>query len=326
MLAYVHQNTDYTLKEMTTPKAGRLEVIVEIKYAGLNRRDLYIGARRGENPEALTLGSDGAGMIHEIGQDVKGFSVGDEVLINPAINWFEQSIAPPENFDILGMPDNGTFTKYLVISIEQIEKKPTYLNLKEASVVALSGLTGYRALVTKGQVKSGDTVFIPGGSGGVSTFLIQLAKAKGARVIVTSRSSEKRKKARDLGANLVLDTEANWLEELREETIDLVIDSVGGEVFQRALKIVKKGGRVVVFGATTADTIQFNLREFFYGQYELIGSTMGNRDELRALLKFMEINEIKPVIDKVYPLKEAESAFRALEASEQFGKIVLKIN
>lgn len=325
MRAFVHDHGQLKIKEMEDPIAGEGQVVVSIRVAGLNRRDLYIPDRRGTSSEALILGSDGAGVIHSTGADVVGFSIGDEVIINPAIRWFEKSDAPPEGFDILGMPDHGTFAEKVVVSAEQIEKKPKHLSWEEAGVIALSGLTGYRALFTKGNIKKGDTVFIPAAGSGVSSFLINFAKSIGARVIVTSRSEEKRNQALKIGADMAIDTNGDWVEILGDETIDLVVESVGKATFNRSLDVLKKGGRIVVFGATTEDVVDFDLRKFFYGQYQLLGSTMGSREELRLMLAHMETYKIVPAIDRIFDLEDAQIALDYLTEGKQFGKIALRI-
>ncbi|QBP42842.1 zinc-binding dehydrogenase [Paenisporosarcina antarctica] len=326
MKAFVHELGELKLKEMDEPTAQEGQVVVSIKVAGLNRRDLIIPNRLGDEGQALILGSDGAGVIDSIGESVEGFSVGDEVMINPALRWYDNSDAPPAGFDILGMPDNGTFAEKVVISAEQVEKKPEHLSWEEAGVVALSGLTGYRALFTKGNVKKGDTVFIPAAGSGVSSFLIQFAKNIGAKVIVTSRSEEKRKRALELGADIALDTNGDWEKELADETIDLIIESVGRATFNRSLNVLKKGGRIVIFGATTEDTVDFDLRKFFYGQYQLFGSTMGSREELRAMLAHMEEFKMQPVVDHTFIFDQAQEAIDYLKEGKQFGKIALQIN
>lgn len=325
MKAVIHQNGKLLVGEMPEPSAGPGEVVVALRAAGVNRRDLYIPGRRGDAKEALTLGSDGAGVVESIGEGVSNVQVGDEVILNPSLRWYDNSDAPPEQFDILGMPDNGTFAEKIVLSAEQVEKKPAHLSWEEAAVLALAGLTGYRALVTKGQLQEGDTVFIPGAGSGVATFLISFAKNIGARVIVTSRSEEKRNKALELGADLAIDTNSDWKQELAGETIDLIIDSVGRATFNRSLDIVKKGGRIVVFGATTEDTVDFDLRSFFYGQYQLFGSTMGSREELREMLAHVERYQMHPVIDQVFDLEQALEAFEYVEESKQFGKVAFRI-
>jgi zinc-binding alcohol dehydrogenase/oxidoreductase len=326
MEAFVLEYGELKMKDMAESSPDKNEVVVKLKTAGLNRRDIYIPNRYGKDKEALILGSDGAGIVESVGEAVSRVKVGDEVIINPALNWENNSPAPPKGFDILGMPDHGTFAEKIVLSEEQVEKKPQHLSWEEAGVLALSAMTGYRALVTKGQIQAGETVFIPGAGSGVSTYMIQFAKSLGAKVIVTSRSSDKLEAAKKLGADLTIPTESNWEEELKNEVIDLVIDSVGAATFNRSLKILKKGGKIVIFGATTDDSVDLNLRTFFYGQYQLIGSTMGSREELQELLKLMENNNIHPVVDSTHPLNEASLAFKLLEENSQFGKIALKMN
>ncbi|HLR07764.1 MAG TPA: zinc-binding dehydrogenase [Bacillota bacterium] len=326
MKAFVHEYGELKIKDVDEPVARDGEVVVSLKTAGLNRRDLYIPHRLGDDRPALILGSDGAGVVDSVGKGVTHFSVGDEVIINPALHWDKKSVAPPEDFAILGMPDDGTFAEKIAISAEQVEKKPAYLSWDEAGALALAALTGYRALFTKGQVKKGETVFIPGAGSGVATYLVAFAKAYGARVIATSRSKIKQEKVKQLGADVVIDTNRDWTDALKEETVDLVIDSIGRATFNRSLDILKKGGRFVVFGATTDDNVDLNLRKFFYGQYQLIGSTMGSREELREMLTFIQKQRIHPIVDRTYTLEEAQTAFDDLENFQPFGKIVLRIN
>lgn len=325
MKAYVTEKGQLKLTDMTTPTAGDDEVIVALKVAGLNRRDIAIPNRIKDQKEPVILGSDGAGVIESVGKNVTEVSVGDEVIINPALRWEENSDAPPEGFDILGMPDHGTIAEKIVIAANQVEAKPEYLTWEEAGVLALASLTGYCALFTKGEIQKGETLFVPGASSGVATYIIQFAKAAGARVIVTSRSEEKRKQAKSLGADLVLDTASDWVKELEDETIDLVIDSVGRATFNRSLEVLKQGGRMVVFGATTEDTVNLDIRAFFYGQYKLLGSTMGSKEELKALLRFMEEHDIRPVVGHTFTLDEVEEAFDLLRENNQFGKIAIQI-
>lgn len=325
MKAYVYEDGQLTLKEMPEPEIGADEVLVSLRVAGLNRRDLSIPKRMGKGKEALILGSDGAGVIEAVGANVQHVTIGEEVIINPALRWDENSDAPPESFDILGMPDHGTLAEKIVISEKQVEKKPTYLSWEEAGVLALAALTGYRALFTKGELKKGETVFIPGAGSGVATYMIQFAKAIGARVIVTSRSEAKRDQACKIGADLAIDTASNWQKELQGETIDLVIDSVGKATFNRSLQILKRGGKMVVFGATTEDIVDVNIRDFFYGQYQLFGSTMGSKEELRSLLTLMETHKIHPIVGHTFKLDEVDEAFEFLRANKQFGKIAIQL-
>lgn len=325
MKAFVFEKGNIMLKEMPDPVAGDEEVVVRLQTAGLNRRDLAIPKRLGADQAAIILGSDGAGVIESVGNDVSTVKMGDEVIVNPSLRWEKNSDAPPASFDILGMPDHGTLAEKIVISAEQVEKKPATLTWEEAGGFALAALTGYRALFTKGKLEKGQTIFIPGAGSGVATYLLLFAKAAGARVIVTSRSEEKRVKAKALGADRVLDTSSDWGEELANEKIDLVIDSVGRATFNRSLAILKKGGRIVVFGATTEDTVDFNLREFFYGQYQLLGSTMGSKEELQEMMAFVEKNELRPVVDQSFFIDDTQAAMDYLDAGNQFGNVIIRM-
>lgn len=325
MKAFVHDKGKIKVADIQDSVAGKGEVVVAMRTAGLNRRDLAIPNRRSGDADALVLGSDGAGVIESVGEGVTDVQVGNEVIINPALRWYENSDAPPSGFDILGMPDHGTFAEKIVLSREQVEKKPEHLSWEEAGVLSLGALTGYRALFTKGQVKEGDTVFIPGAGSGVATYLILFAKNVGAKVIVTSRSEAKQEQAKKLGADRVLDTESDWTKELEGETVDLIIDSVGEATFNRSLDVLKKGGRIVIFGATTDDHVDLNLRKFFYGQYQLFGSTMGSRQELLAMLDHIKNFKTHPVVDRIFALDEAQDAFDYLKEGKQFGKVALRM-
>ncbi|HSJ37758.1 MAG TPA: zinc-binding dehydrogenase [Planococcus sp. (in: firmicutes)] len=326
MKAFVIEQGELKVTDMPEPTAQKGEVLVALKTAGINHRDLNLLKRQGNKSEPLIIGSDGAGVVEAVGEGVTAVAVGDEVIINPALRWFANSEAPPPEFDILGLPDHGTFAEKIALSAEQVEKKPTHLTWEEAGGLALPALTGYRALFTKGQIKKGDTLFIPGAGSGVATFLIQFAKNIGARVIVTSRSEDKLAHAKELGADLAIATDSDWVKELENETVDLAIDSVGAATFNRTLDVLKKGGRIVIFGATTDDVVDFNLRKFFYGQFQLFGSTMGSRDELREMLNHLEQYKMHPVVGKVFQLEQAQEAFDFLKDAKQFGKVILRIS
>ncbi|HEU5139221.1 MAG TPA: zinc-binding dehydrogenase [Bacillales bacterium] len=329
MKAVVHQSIaglkGVRVADVEDREPGAGEVKIRLKTAGLNHRDLFVPVRHGTEDSAIVLGSDGSGIVQSVGEGVNGVEAGSEVVINPALGWEKNSPAPPEGFEILGLPDDGTFAEHIIIAAENIEPKPKHLSWEEAGVLPLGALTAYRALITRGRIRSGQTVFIPGVGSGVATFLVQMAKAAGARVIVTSRSGEKRERALALGADRAIDSNADWQAELEKEEIDLVIDSVGAATWNRSLDALKRGGTMVVFGASAGDEVKVNIREFFYGQYNLLGSTMGSAEEFREMLQFIKRHEIKPVIDKTFELAEAKQAFQRLEAGEQFGKIGLVI-
>lgn len=325
MKAFVIQNGTYEMTDMPEQETGANDVTVKMTYVGLNRRDLYIKNRLGNDPNALILGSDGVGIVEKVGDQVSHIKEGDKVIINPSLAWEKISHAPPASFDILGMPDHGTFAEKLTIDASQVMQKPAHLTDAEAATVALAALTAYRAMFTQGRLQKDETVFIPGGSSGVSQFLIQFAIHSGARVITSSRDLKKRAHLQELGAHLVIDSAADWSEVLANEKIDLVIESVGAATFNRSLAAVKQGGRVVVFGATAGDEVTLNLRDFFYGQYHLIGSTMGSKEELQEALNLMEAHHIKPIIGHEYVFNDLALAMTDLEANKYFGKLTVKV-
>ncbi|MFJ7724804.1 zinc-binding dehydrogenase [Neobacillus sp. NPDC097160] len=305
--------------EELRPQAG--QVRVRLKTAGLNHRDLFVLQRHKPTEPPLIIGSDGAGVIDAVGEGVVGLQAGDEVIINPSLRWREKSPAPPEEFDLLGYPDNGTFAEQIIIHAENVVQKPQYLTWEEAGVLSLAALTAYRALFTQGQVRPGMKVLIPGIGSGVATFLLQFAKAAGAVVLVTSRSHDKCQKALELGADRAFDSNGDWEKALGGEKVDLVIECVGAATFNKSLKQLKRGGTIVTFGASAGDVVDLNLRDFFYGQYRLIGSTMGSGEEYKEMIEFIQTHQIKPVIDRIYPLEQFDQAFKRMENADQFGKI-----
>ncbi|WP_010283191.1 zinc-binding dehydrogenase [Bacillus timonensis] len=330
MKAFVHhkipgiEGTSYSDIEEIEPKQG--EVKVNLKSAGLNHRDLFVLHRHKDTDPPLVIGSDGAGIVEAVGPGVNGVKVGDEVIINPSLGWNEKSDAPPEGHEILGLPDHGTFAEKITISANNVGPKPAHLSWDEAGVLSLAAMTAYRALFTRAQVKPTDTILLPGIGSGAVTFLLLFAKAVGARVIVTSRSEIKRNHALELGADVAIDSHCDWNESLNGETVDIVVETVGAATFHKSLGQLRKGGKMVTFGASAGDTVDFNLREFFYGQYTLLGSTMASTEEFNEMLQFVNEHKIKPVLDKVFPLTEARKALQRIDEAEQFGKIAIKID
>lgn len=329
MKAVVHQGAaglpGVVYRDMEERRPGAGEVRVRLKNAGLNRRDLRVLVLHKQEDPAIILGSDGAGVIDAVGEGVEGVKAGDEVVVNPSIGWPQKSDAPPAGFEILGLPFHGTYAESIVVPAENVEPKPQFLSWEEAGVLPLAALTAYRALFTRGKVKEGQSVLIPGIGSGVATFLLQMAKAAGARVIVTSRSEAKRERARQLGADLAIDSSSDWKQAMDGEKVDLVIESVGAATWDKSLGRLRRGGTIVTFGATAGDEITLNLRTFFYAQQNLLGTTMGSSEEFREMLAFVEKHQIRPVLDKVYPLPEAAEALKRLNGGEQFGKIGLRI-
>ncbi|MEH7386817.1 zinc-binding dehydrogenase, partial [Bacillus sp. JJ1521] len=220
---------------------------------------------------------------------------------------------------------HGTFAEKITIPVENIGPKPAHLSWDEAGVLSLAAMTAYRALFTRSEVKPTDTVLLPGIGSGAVTFLLLFAKAVGARVIVTSRSEAKLKQALELGADVAINSNGDWNEALNGEKVDIVVETVGAATFHKSLGQLRKGGKMVTFGASAGDTVDFNLREFFYGQYTLLGTTMASTEEFNEMLHFVNEHKIKPVLDKVFPLEESVNALKRIDEAEQFGKIVIKI-
>lgn len=330
MRAYVHEgkpgleNTFFSELVEAEPKKG--EVKVQIKTAGLNHRDIWNLYRRKENSEAVVLGSDGAGVICATGDGVKNVQIGDEVIINPSLRWHEKSDAPPVDFEILGVPANGTFAEFVIVQAENVEPKPKYLSWEEAGVLPLAALTAYRALVTRAKIKPFETVFIPGIGSGVATFGLLMAKAIGARVIVSSRSKDKCDRALELGADFAFDSNVDWKDYLSGEKFDVVIDSIGPATFDKSLEVLKPGGRMIVYGATSGKEVTINLQNLYFGQFNILGTTMGSQEEFREMLQFIEKHQIKPVIDQVYRFEDTMQAFHRMNEGKQLGKIGLKID
>lgn len=325
MKAIVHEGkagrNGLVLRDMEEKQPGAGEVRVKLKTAGMNHRDLFVLHRHKPTDPPLIIGSDGAGIVDAVGEGVTNVGVGDEVIINPGLGWEKNSDAPPPGFEIVGLPFHGTFAEYIVVPAENAVPKPEFLIWEEAGVLSLAALTAYRALFTRGKADSQTTLLLPGVGSGVITFILQFAKAVGATVYVTSRSEEKRRQAIALGADKAIDSNDDWNEALEGEKVDLVIESVGAATFNKSIAQLRPGGTIVTFGASAGDEIKLDLRNFFYGQFNLLGSTMGSAEEFQSMLHFIEKHRIKPVIDQIFPLSKYEEAFQRLEDAEQFGKI-----
>jgi zinc-binding alcohol dehydrogenase/oxidoreductase len=302
------------------PVAGPGEVLVELRAAALNRRDLGVRREPQAYPQPLIPGSDGAGVRRD---------TGEEVVILPSIAWGDREDAPGPQFRILGGADPGTFAELIVVPAENVFPKPRRLSLEEAAAFPLAALTAWRALFTKGEVRRGDTVVVLGAGSGVSTFAVSLAAEAGARVIVTSSSQEKISRSVGLGAETgVSYLDGDWAQAVLDLTggtgADVVIDSVG-TTWPDALRCLRSGGKLVSFGATGGAEVTLAPRPLFFRQLELRGTTMGSPREFAALLQAIDATSWAPVIDSVRPLAEAVAAFDRMKAGAQFGKLVLAI-
>jgi NADPH:quinone reductase-like Zn-dependent oxidoreductase len=311
----VHEGGELRYETAPDPEPGPGEVVVELKTAALNRRDVLV--TRGVYPFPLPLvpGSDGAGVRRDTGA---------EVLIYPALDWGDREAAFGPDFQILGGPRDGTYAELVAVPEANVFPKPARLSWEEAAALPLAGLTAYRALFARGGLVTGETVLVLGAGSGVSTFAVQLAAQAGARVLVTSSSDEKIERSRELGAeagvNYASDDWVAWAEE--RGGVDLVVDSVGS-TWPQSLECLRPGGRVVVFGATGGTEVELPVRPFYFGQWSLLGTMMGSPSDFAGLLRELELGSWRPVLDRVRPLAEAAAALDALESGAQFGKVVL---
>ncbi|MBM4761766.1 zinc-binding dehydrogenase [Bacillus sp. B15-48] len=316
-------------EEVEVPAPKENEVLIRLKYASLNRRDLFItyGMYPGIELPSI-LGADGAGEVVAVGDQVANVTVGNAVMINPALNWGENRASQDSNHRILGMPSDGTFAEYVVVPAENVFPKPEYLSWEEAAALPLAGVTAFRSLMFRGQLKQGETVLIPGIGSGVALFALQIAVAYGADVFVTSSSDEKLEKARELGAKGGVNyRNENWVKEMKKLMggADLIIDGVGGENFHHMVSLANPAGRIVTFGATNGPIKEVVLPRIFFKQLDIKGSTMGNPDDFQDMLQFFEQHKIHPYVDKCFPLKDAQEALHHMEKGDNFGKITLEI-
>ena len=318
------------IEEVPDPQPAVDEVVVRLKAAAMNHRDVWIRTGKYAGIKLpVILGSDGSGEVVKADSGADPSLVGKSVVINPCIGWGDNPKAQRTDFRILGLPDNGTYAELVRVPANNVALKPAELSWEEAAAVPLAATTAYRAVVTRGQIAAGETVVVVGIGGGVALFALQIARKFGAKVFVTSGSDDKIRRAREIGAvGGVNYRTQSWVNDLREMTgggPDVVIDSAGGETFDKVLDLVRPGGRVVTFGATLGPAKDVMVRRIFWKQLSVIGSTMGTPAEFREAVRLYGSGGLRPVIDKVFPLSQVQEAHRRMEMAEQFGRIVLRI-
>jgi NADPH:quinone reductase-like Zn-dependent oxidoreductase len=323
--------------------AGPLEarqVRIALRAAALNRLDLFV--LRGlphEYHYPHILGADGAGVVEAVGARVQSVRPGDRVMLNPGIPDYSCSYCRAGehslcvNYGILGEHRPGTLAQYVNVPEQNTAIIPTLpkpLTWTEAAAFSLVTLTAWRMVVTRAQVRPGETVLVWGIGGGVSLAALRLAKLKGASVIVTSSSDAKLHAAQKLGADVTLNHKTQKIsQEVRALTnkrgADVVIENVGEATWDESLRCLARGGRLVSCGATTGPKVGFDMRRLFWHQWSILGSTMGNDAEYRDVVRLLGTGELRPVMDHVFPFAEARAAFERLERGEQLGKIAIEI-
>ena len=314
--------------EKEKPNIGPGEALVRIKAASLNHRDQWCREDKYPNIQyGTTLGSDGAGIVEQVGDKSDNHWLQKEVVINPNIFWGANPAVQSSEYTILGMPNNGTFAEYIVVPADRLHLKPSYLNFITASAFPLGGLTAYRAIFTHGKVKSADNVLISGVGGGVAQFAFLFAKTAGANVFVTSSKPENIEQVKEMGAKGGFNyKEDDWTKTAKKQTggFDVIIDSAGGDQLNDLIKLAKPGGKIIFYGATTGLPKDLNLRPIFWNQLTLQGSTMGNDEEFAAMLNFVAENKIEPIIYSIRPFDHIISAFDDMKAGKQSGKLVVE--
>jgi len=303
------------------PVAGPGEVLIGLRAASLNHLDVWLRRGLPSAPKPRILGADGAGVVVTVGEGVDRFSAGDEVVINPGLD---------EGARIVGEHMDGTHAELIVLPADYIYPLPDGLTFEQAAAFPLVFETAYRMLVTRGGLQEGEWVFVWGIGGGVATAAMQVAKALGARVIVTSSSDEKLARAAELGADATVNhAEADVVAAVREATeghgADLVVEHVGEATWKTSLQVAAPGGRIAVCGATSGPNPPANLHRIWWKQLTVLGSTMGTQADFQAVYELVASGRAEPVVDQAFPLAEAAAAHEHLEAGRQLGKVVLTI-
>ncbi len=321
-----------SFEDAPDPEPGSGETVVRLRAAALNRRDVFVtrGQYPGAKPEALPviLGSDGSGEVVARGDGAAGPDEGTEVVVNPALYWGDDPQKPGKEYRILGLPDDGTFAQLVKVPAENVFPKPSHLSHEEAAAIPLGALTAYRALVTRGGVKEGETIVVPGIGSGVATFVVQLAVGLGARVFVTSGSDEKIEKAKELGAEGGVNYNSeDWSRELKSMTggVDLSVDHVGGEAFDAMVSLAKPGSRIVTYGATAGPKVTVVMPRIFLKHLTVLGTAMGTNEEFGAMLDLYAEHGLRPTINESFPLQGVAAAMERTEEGAGMGKIVLDV-
>ena len=310
-------------EDVPDPDPGPGEAVVELRAAGLNHLDVWVRKGLPSVPKPRILGADGSGVVTALGEGVEGLAVGERVVLNPGI-------AHDGRITVVGEHMDGTYCELKALPAGQLYPLDESLSFEEGAAFPLVFETAHRMLVTKAALREGEWALVWGIGGGVALAAFELARALGARTIVTSSSAEKLERARALGADVTLDhAEDDVVAEVREATggrgADVVVETVGEATWERSLGAAAQGGRVVVCGATTGHSPPARLYRVWWKELVIQGSTMGLPSDFEAAYDLIRAGRARVHVDRVFPLAEAAQAHEHLESGAQFGKVVLRI-
>jgi NADPH:quinone reductase-like Zn-dependent oxidoreductase len=326
-------------KELPRPEPRADEVAVRVRACALNRLDLWVrnGVAGHTFPLPLIPGSEVAGDVAAVGEAVAGIEPGLPTLVAPGVSCghCESCVSGTDmlcpGYGILGEHRDGGYAEYLVVPARNILPLPNGLSYVEAAATPLVFLTAWQMLVVRARLRAHEDVLIHAAGSGVSSAGIQIARLLGAdRIIATAGADAKLDRARELGATHTINyTKADFVAETRKivgrKGVEVIFDHVGGEHFERSMRLLAWAGRIVLCGATAAPDASINLRAIFFKSLSILGSTMGSQGDLRRLAPYFETGNLRPVIDRTMPLEDAPEAQEALSRREQFGKIVLTV-
>ena len=327
-----------SLTDVPDPEPAPGQVVVGIRAAALNRLDLWTasGTLPIEHKFPHVLGADGAGEIDAVGGGVTGLKPGTRVIINPGLSCGscefcrsgEQSLCT--RFKMLGEHVPGTLAERIALPASNVFPFPDHLSFAEAAALGTTFITAYRMLFTRGRMRPGEWVLITGIGGGLALSLFQLARPVAGRLFVTSSSRSKLERALEMGADEAIDyTEHDIGKQVRHLTgkrgVDLVFDSAAGDSMDSHLRALRKGGRLVLAGATAGPKSEVGWQRVFWNQLEIIGSTMGSVADVSDMIRMVAGARLKPIIDRTFSLADGADALRYLDSGERFGKIVVEI-
>ncbi len=323
-------------EDLPDPQPACGQVLVRVKAVALNRLDVWVrnGLPHLKISYPHVLGADIAGIVEGIGDGVTGVEVGKPVLLQPSISCgrCRACLAGQDNlckqYAILGENTRGGYAERIVVPVQNLLPYPEGLDFEHAACIPLTFMTAWQMVVRRAQVKPGEWVLVHAAGSGVGSAAIQIAKLYGATVVATVGSNEKIEKARALGADHVVNyKEQDFAKEVHKLTgrrgVDVVVEHVGPATFAKSLRSLTWGGRLTTCGSTSGPTAEVSLVDVFFRQLQILGSTMGSKADLFAVLDHVRAGRLRPVFDSALPLARAREAHERLEGRAQFGKIVL---